>query len=533
MRADKTYTVALTNEGVERISEDVREFLRAGDLERQEANATWLEFDNALVMFKEHFGEQAEATVTRNRIFGSPRLYVRVPGEQFNPLKEPTLDDWQQMLDSMSQRHPIYAYRGGKNSLAIAQEQLRLGSIAQILLAVVLGGLVAWLGVAFLPEATQTMLYESLFKPLFNLFTGLLSGLAGPLVFTSVAWGVCGIGNTAALGRSGGTLLARFVLSIVLSAVISMAVCIPLFPSAAGLSDGGSNLLADIVELVLGLIPTNMVRPFVDGNTSQIIVLAIAIGVASLVMGERSKRIRNAIGEFNEVMMFLIEQLCRFIPGFVFIMIVSQAWSGSLANLKTAWLPAVLIVGLDLLVVALQFVITSVSCRVSLVKIVRACLPVTLMGLTTASSSACLGSMMSTCAEKLGVEKEQVSFGVPLGVVLCKAATAVEIAVFMLFCMKLYGVGVDVTWYIHLGVVSVLYSMVLPPVPGGMIACLGLILAELGIPAEALALLTALDIVLDYPVTASGITITMLNVLGASYKLGCVDEAKLRDPNNV
>lgn len=384
-----------------------------------------------------------------------------------------------------------------------------------------------------MPESTRAMLYESVFDPLFDLFTGMLSGLAGPLVFTSVAWGVCGIGNTAALGRSGTAFLGRFALSVVTSAVLTLLVCIPLFPPHEGLVSGESNLLSDLVELVLGLIPMNMINPFVEGNTSQIIVLAICTGIASLILSERTRRVRQAIGEINEIMMFLIEQLCRLIPGFVFIVVVSQAWSGTLADLGTAWLPFVLIVVLGFVRVALQFVFESVRGRVSLAKLVRACLPVTILGLTTASSSACFSGMVSTCTDKLGVEKEQVSFGIPLGIVLCKTTTVIEIVVFLLFCMRYYGVGANAAWYIHLGVVSVLYSMVIPPVPGGAIACFGLILAEMGIPAQALALLTTLDIVLDYAVTSCDVTIGMLNVLGAAKRLGRVDEARLKDPNNV
>ena len=95
--------------------------------------------------------------------------------------------------------------------------------------------------------------------------------------------------------------------------------------------------------------------------------------------------------------------------------------------------------------------------------------------------------------------------------------------------MNFYGVGADVSWYVHLAIVCMLYSMVIPPVPGGMVACLGLIVAEMGIPVQALGVLTALDIIIDYATTAADTTINVLNVLGAAHGLGDVDRAKLKD----
>lgn len=61
-----------------------------------------------------------------------------------------------------------------------------------------------------------------------------------------------------------------------------------------------------------------------------------------------------------------------------------------------------------------------------------------------------------------------------------------------------------------------------------MIACLGLIVAEMGIPMQALGILTALDLIVDYAATAGDTTINVLNVLGAAYKLGDVDKTKLK-----
>lgn len=524
----EVYTARLDNESLEKVSEEVRVFLLKGDLERQAANAAWFEFERALLAFKERFGADTEVTVLCGRMLGRQRFTVRVAGERFNPLEGPDFDDWEKTLAEFGERHPSHAYRGGVNSLSIDQEQLHLESFSQIILAIVLGVVVAALGNSFVPEEMRAMLYNDVLDPFIGVFTGMLSGLAGPLVFVSVAWGVCGIGNTAELGRSGTAIFSRFFSSIVLSTLVAIFACIPLFPSGALVEGGSSSLLHDLTKLVLGLIPTNVMAPFVEGNTAQIIVLAIVFGIAVLAFGEKSQRVRVAIHDLNAIVMLLMEQLCRFIPCFVFLVVLSQAWSGTLVELQQAWFPPVVAALLIFCILVIQFVIAGICCRVSPVLLVRKCIPITIIGLTTASSSACFGTMMSTCKEGLGIDKDQASFGVPLGIVLCKSCTAIEIAVLIMFCMHQYGVSADIAWYVHLGIVCLLYSMVIPPVPGGMIACLGLIVAEMGIPMQALGILTALDLIVDYAATAGDTTINVLNVLGAAYKLGDVDKTKLK-----
>lgn len=57
----------------------------------------------------------------------------------------------------------------------------------------------------------------------------------------------------------------------------------------------------------------------------------------------------------------------------------------------------------------------------------------------------------------------------------------------------------------RLALAACMYAIVVPPIPGGMIACFSMMFSELGIPTEAMALVTALDVILDYPVT--GVTV--------------------------
>ena len=101
--------------------------------------------------------------------------------------------------------------------------------------------------------------------------------------------------------------------------------------------------------------------------------------------------------------------------------------------------------------------------------------------------------MLACCEDDLGADDDLSSFGIPLGMVLSKSMMAIQIVVLMLFAAQVQGVGADAAWYLRLGIICLLYTVAIPPVPGGSLACYGMMLAALGIPAQALGILTVSD----------------------------------------
>ena len=219
----------------------------------------------------------------------------------------------------------------------------------------------------------------------------------------------------------------------------------------------------------------------------------------------------------------LMEQLCRLLPAFIVIMMVYQTWSGTIGELIAAWKPILIATSCMAAFVVVQVVIVSVRNGIAPARLVRTILPSLLLAFTTASSSAAFGSMLACCKDDLGADDDLSSFGIPLGMVLSKSMMAIQIVVLMLFAAQVQGVGADAAWYLRLGIICLLYTVAIPPVPGGSLACYGMMLAALGIPAQVLGVLTALDLLLDYPCTAGNVGSLILLVFSAADSLGLVD----------
>lgn len=527
----------LNPEEIDRASDMVGSFLSNTGATENENMAGRLVFENSLIFLWEQFGEDIPVTISIGKRLGRPCLTASVRGPRFDPLTIAQNFDQEEVLMGRSLLQasglkPSYAYRGGLNILSLTRPRPPMSSLFQILIGFVLGLVVALLGNVLLSDAGRTYALDTLVMPFFNVYLAMLGGLAGPLVFLSVAWGVCGISDVASLGRNGKSLVGRYMRDNLIATVAVVLICIPIFSLPTQGAAGSGNLLGDLIELIIGVLPTNVVAPFVEGNTTQIILLGAIIGIAILLLGSTCDGVRKVIGELNDLILFLMEQLCRLIPAFIFLMVVSQIWQGTFAALLDSWYPLLLFVVISVVFYFVRIIYTSVRFRVSLPKLLSIARPSMTLGLTTASSCAALGSMFKACDE-MGVSDEQSSFGIPMGIILCQATTIVMLVILMMYCMQSYGLGADISWYIRLGLICFLYSIVAPPVPGGMLVCFGLMFGSLGIPTSALGLVTALSIIMDYILTCFRVGLILDTVFDAGCTLGTVDRSKLKDASRT
>ncbi len=165
---------------------------------------------------------------------------------------------------------PTWQFKNGVNYLTFILKKKKLSPAVSLLAAVALAlfcGMVS----SFLPEKTVNFLSEEMIMPVFDTFMGLLSAVAGSLIFLSVAGGIYNIGNIATLGKVGKRMNGRFLwMTLIFTTVFGIAI-LPLFPLAG--SGSSSFRLSELLEMVLGIVPDNFFTPFLEGNPLQIIFL--------------------------------------------------------------------------------------------------------------------------------------------------------------------------------------------------------------------------------------------------------------------
>lgn len=332
---------------------------------------------------------------------------------------------------------------------------------------------------------------------------GFLSAISGPLIFLSVLWGIYSIGDVASFGKIGKRMIVRFLLMSTLLLLIAACATVPFFT----VSLGGSNKadFSDLYQMLLDIVPSNLITPFTEGNPLQIIFIAVIFGASMLVMNDKMTVVSKFVEQLDFIVQFIMKCFNSFISLIIFLSLFNM-FIGKNSGIGAAALKPVLLAVMGCIVVmAVYIVIVCVHRRITPLIFVKKLLPTFIIALTTASSAAAYSTNIETCEKKLGIDKKIINFGLPLGQVVFMPGGAI-----MFFCIGIcmaesFHVEITITRLVTLFIITLVLGIAAPPVPGGGLTCCMILITQLGIPEEAIPIAIAVQMVLDFPATAANI----------------------------
>lgn len=487
-----------------------------------------LAVEETLLKYQEAFGTEAVFTQKYIRRLKSVRLELSVTGERFDPFD--TGEEEQSLvlrglLANMGMV-PTWQYKNGQNLIVFTPKKKKRSQMVSLVLAVILAFLCGGI-CRFLPEGIRGILVNGLISPVFNRFMGLLSAIAGPLVFLSVIWGIYSIGDMAAMGRIGKRMIGRFLLMTVLLTLPACAAAMPLFSLKAG--GGGVFDFSELFQMVLDIVPGNFFTPFTEGNPLQIIFVAVLIGMAMLMLGNKTSVAAAFVEQSNYIVQLIMEAVGSFVPLFVFGSILNMMLSNDfLAFLPTYKLILAMLLG-DVILLAAYLVIVCTRRKVHPRILLKKMMPTFLIALTTASSSAAFGVNMECCEKDLGIDKRIVNFGVSLGQVIFMPGVSVMFLA-VGFCMaEIYGVAVSPVWLVTAFLIAIVLAVAAPPIPGGALTCYTILFVQLKIPMEAIAVTIALNAILEFVTTGVNLFCLQAELVEVAAGLDMLDLKRLRE----
>ena len=521
--------VPLDEAGIDTLSHLLAGALEQAGVNRKDIIRLRLAVEEILGLWRSSAEKKTVCTFRCGTRLGRMYLEITAPGRRIDP-DEATADMAGQMLCSnllaQAGLSPVYSYQDGINRLALyLSKPQKISPLLQLLLAILSAG-TAGVVLLALPapvrEATAGVV-----NPLFTALMGILQTLASPMIFLSVCWGIINIGDVHMLGRIGKLVLLRFLGAIFLLTAMTAACLVWLFRPEGGAASMGENAAAQIYSMLLEIIPGNIVTPFLEGNSLQIIFMAICAGLVLLVLGEKTSALRALLGQLNTAVQFMMEVVSRYISLFVFVSLLSLMLSDAASNL--GGVVKGLLLGMAACVAwpLLYALWACLRLRVSFPLVLRKLLPTYLIALSTASSSAALSSNLETCERRLGISGRIVHFAVPLGQVMFKTGGAVGFFVLALGLAEFYGVAMPLSWIVTGVLTAGLLAIAAPPVPGGSLTCYTVLLAQLGIPDEAIGLAVAGNVILDFFMTSCGISCLQSELVLSANRLGMLDRGRL------
>ena len=527
-------TFDFSPQGIGAAADFVGQGLEALGADHKDALRNRLSVEEVLLYWQRQTGLNAHYTVELARRMGRVLLTLRCGGAPCDPLAPGEAENealgsealGRAMLENLG-LSLVWQYRGGCNLLSCTQKAGRRHSqLSQVLFAAVLALALGGLGL-LLPQGWRSALLDTLLNPLFNTFLGLFSCIVGPMMFLSMVWGIVNIGDTRRLGVIGRKLLGRFLLISSAFGVFCMAAALVCFrPALSGLQSSQS-VFQSIVEMVLDVVPGNIVEPFLAGNTLQILFMGAVVGVVMILLRDRLQALGQVVEQSNAVVQFILSAISALVPGFIFLSVLRLMLQGALAQSAAGLLRVVALSGaLSALEVVLE-TLSLMKAGLSPLQAVRKRGPPFLIALTTASSAAAFPSMMHCCRKELGIDEKLTNFALPFGSVVFMPHAVNLFILVPLFAAQVYGVELSTGSLVLCVVNAVVLSVAAPPIPGGAISCYTLMFLQLGIPLEAISLAAAANVVLDFTATAGQLHDLLVQLTHGARRMGLLDQTAL------
>lgn len=349
--------------------------------------------------------------------------------------------------------------------------------------------------------------------PLGDLLLRLLKFLIVPIVMLSIIVGV-NQSHHNDLGRTGGALIAYYLITT------AMAMCIGLL--VAGMASPGSGMSLDAAghvdvpdnpglwQVVLGIVPKNIVGAMADLNLLGLIFTALVFGLAIAQLRSREQTagpaaaLYRGIEGLNDATMLIMRAVLHYVPiGILAIVAHTVAQQGSQALTSLAAMIGVLYVAL--LLQLLFYTGLLAAARAGAWRFWRAARVPMATAFATQSSAGTLPLTLDA-ADRLSLSRRVSGFALPLGATVNMDGAAIRIAVSAVFAANIIGVSLSWTQLGSIVLVGTLASIGTAGIPGAGIVMIATVFAQVGLPIETVALLTSIDALVGMGCTAVNVT---------------------------
>lgn len=496
-------------------------------LKRKLAQKVELLSEETLVMLAGQAPEGAELQVQVRRVLGDASVSFSVPGEKFDPYRgagEAVLD-----MDALLSEDTIrsillhshgekykYQHKNGVNRVRILSGQSERNTTTATFIALGLGLLLGLLAKQVFPQLITEGLCTYLLDPIKTMFMNALKIIIAPVVFFSIVTCFSQFNSLAEFGKLGAKVVGIYLLTTLIAVTLGIGLAVLLKPGAWGFALAGgveaaavevdTNVDSGILQMIVNIVPSNFLSPFLESNTLQIIFLAVLCGIALGMIGQYSATLKELFESFNSLFLTVTTLITKLIPLAVFAsvaLIVIELNEDSLFSvLGACGVYSLAVVGM----LCVYGLVTLLIGRLNPLVFFRKAWEGMLTSFTLSSSSAAMPTNIRVCTDKLGISPRVANFSIPLGATINMDGACLYMTVLAVFLARAYGIEIPTAGLVTLGITSILLSLGAPGVPGAALICLGIVLESVGVPVEAIGLVMAVNPILDMVDTMSNTT---------------------------
>ncbi len=349
-----------------------------------------------------------------------------------------------------------------------------------------------------------------------TLFLNALKMLVVPLVAASIITGILSIGTGSHLGRLGFKTILYYLSTSLLAILVGLMFVNALAP---GLEDGRpieelrdsavdtsavtekveGKGASDVVDVFLRMVPTNPVAAAVEGDMLGLIFFSLLFGFFMAKIKEpQGSTLRQFWQGVFDIMMLMAHWVMKFTPYGVFALVGKVFATTGFAAFKplALFFATVLLALLTHFLIVLPLLLRFIG-GVNPLRQYRAMAPALLTAFSTSSSSATLPVTIECVEGNAKVSNRTSSFVLPLGATINMDGTALYECVAAMFIAQVYGLELSFAVQFTIVMVALLTSIGVAGIPSASLVAIAVILGTIGLPAEGIALILAVDRILD------------------------------------
>lgn len=347
-------------------------------------------------------------------------------------------------------------------------------------------------------------------KPFGTIFLNLVKFIVVPIVLFSIMCGIISMKDIRKVGSIGLKTVAFYLCTTAFAVTIGILggnLFKGMFPVIAT-TDLSYEAAAStsFMDTLVNIFPSNFVKPMVEANMLQVIVMAVLLGFSIILVGEKNAKVVSAFNDLNEIFMKCMELILKLSPIGVFCLLCPIIASNGAAIIGSL---AMVLLTAYICYIVHAVLVYSLSVKamggMSPVKFFKGMMPAIIFAFSSASSVGTLPINLS-CTEKLGAKKEVASFVLPLGATINMDGTAIYQGVCAIFIASCYGIQLTLPQMLTIVLTATLASIGTAGVPGAGMVMLAMVLTSVGLPVDGIALVAGVDRIFDMGRTTVNIT---------------------------
>lgn len=489
----------LSSQTIDMLSGKITEMYSECGASRKDTLRARILLEETLIKYQNHFNEDIELYYRRYRIFGQNRFIIRIKSPSFDPFtleENPMAFMIESVMSSFENILPSWKYNNLENEIVFTiQKKTKVNGIVRIGIAFSVSVIFSLLARVLIEKDSLVCFVKSYLDPLSDAYAGMFCIMAVLLTFFAISLSIVRIGDMNAAGITGGKILKRFYLMSLMLVVVLSAPVLPVFQYGAA---GHFSIAAkSVYDVLIGFIPSNIVSPFLNFNSTHIMIIGAMFGFSLLAMGQKGTTTVKLFNECNLVSITANNFLNKFINIYIAFKIFSLITTSDFSELQGAGKLVAVIIVSEIVLFVFYTLYVCLKNKISAKVYFHHMLPPFVICLSSANFGASFPSVVDGL---LGLDAydENSTIALNLGSVVFRPACTLVFFFSSIFMASFYNVQISVVWVITAILLSLILVAAVPNIPGVSVSVITLLFAQLGLPSEAVAMMIAINAPLQF-----------------------------------